>query len=177
MTAAAIRTQAEMVQALDGAAGAAREPAVGMADLAMAVRAFLAVEAQSAARVRLGGNLFDVVITGSGVQEWSAVAVMDEVQGGCGPVIEDPVNGWLYWLVPPGSCARWAWHGHAVCLGAPHTITLPPLSRRVPPGPYWLRPSASDRLVPVGPLRDALARFRPGPAPHAALTARLGIAV
>ena len=26
---------------------------------------------------------------------------------GCGPVIEDPESGWFYWLVPPGSCARW----------------------------------------------------------------------
>ncbi|MFJ8098459.1 hypothetical protein [Streptomyces griseofuscus] len=177
MTTAAIYTQAEMMRALDESVGAARVPAADMADLAEVIRAFLAVEARSGARVRLGGGLFDVVITSSVVEARCVVTVIDEVQGGCGPVIEDPENGWLYWLVPPGSCARWAWHGHAVCLGAPHTITLPPLSRGVPPGPYWLRPSASDRLVPVGPLRDALARFGPGPAPHAALAARLGIAV
>lgn len=105
------------------------------------------------------------------------VTVIDEVQGGCGPVIEDPENGWLYWLVPPGSRARWAWHGHAVCLGPPHTITLPSPSRRAAPGPYWLRAPTGDRLVPMAPLWDALAQFRPEPTPHAALAARLGISV
>ncbi|WP_344603899.1 hypothetical protein [Streptomyces glaucus] len=146
-----------------------------MRDLAAAIRALLGVEARRNTRVRLGGNVFDVVITGAGLQARRAVAVMDQVQGRCGPVIEDPESGWLYWLVPPGTSSRWAPHPHAVCLGAPHTLTLPPLNRNAPPGPYWLRPSASDRLVPAGPLRDALDRFRPEPAPHAALEAVLGI--
>ncbi|MEV6056924.1 hypothetical protein [Streptomyces sp. NPDC052107] len=177
MTAAAMPTGAQTMRHLVDSAGAAREPAADMADLAEMIRTLLAVEARRDTTVRLGRNLFDVVITSSGVQARSAVALMDQVQGGCGPVIEDPENGWFYWLVPPGSCDRWEHHTHAVCLGAPHTITLPSLNRRVPPGPYWHRPSASDRLVPMGPLRDALARFRPEPTPHAALSARLGIAL
>ncbi|GAA1042236.1 hypothetical protein GCM10009566_42990 [Streptomyces murinus] len=177
MTTAAVYTQAGMMRALDESVGAARVPAADMADLAEVIRAFLAIEARSGARVRLGSGLFDVVITSSDVQARRVVTVIDEVQGGCGPVIEDPENGWLYWLVPPGSCARWAWHGHAVCLGAPHTITLPSPSRRVAPGPYWLRAPAGDRLVPMAPLWDALAQFRPEPTPHAALAARLGISV
>ncbi|MER5756905.1 hypothetical protein [Streptomyces sp. NPDC002088] len=148
----------------------------GPADLAEVIRALLAVEALRDSRVRLGGNLFDVVITSSGLQARSAVAVMDSIQGGCGPVIEDPENGWLYWLVPPGSSSRWAPHTHAVCLGAPHTIILPSLHRTAPPGPYWLRPSASDRLVPTGPLWEALAQLRPEPTPHAALAVQLGCA-
>lgn len=172
--AVALPTGAEMTQYLVETAGAAREPAADMADLAEVIRTLLAVEARRDTRVRLGGNLFDVVITGSGPQARSAVALMDEVQGGCGPVIEDPESGWLYWLVPPGSAGRWAPHSHAVCLGAPHTITLPPLNRTAPPGPYWHRPSASDRLVPTGPLREALAQLRPEPTPHVALAARLG---
>ncbi|MEU0744748.1 hypothetical protein [Streptomyces sp. NPDC006134] len=122
-----------------------------------------------------GGNLSDVVITSAGLQVRRAVAVMDQAQGGCGPVAEDPENGWLYWLVPPGSADRWAPRSHAVCLGAPHMITLPSLNRTAPPGPYWCRPSASDRLVPLGPLRKAPEQFRPEPAPHAALAARLGV--
>ncbi|MEV5762709.1 hypothetical protein AB0L61_38825 [Streptomyces tendae] len=166
---------AELVQRLVESAGSAREPAADMADLAEVVRALFAVEARHDARVRLGGRLFDVVITSSGPEAYAAVAWMDEVQGGCGPVIEDHDANWLYWLVPPGSAGQWVPHSHAVCLSAPHTITVPSLNRTMPPGPYWHRPSASDRLVPAGPLREVLARLRPEPAPHAALAARLGI--
>lgn len=170
-----MQTGAEAMQHLVESAGAARQPAADMADLAEVIRTLLAVEARRDTRVRLGGNLFDVVITGSGFQARGAVALMDEIQGGCGPVIEDPASGWFYWLVPPGSADRWERHSHAVCLGSPHTITLPSLNRTAPPGPYWLRPSASDRLVPTEPLREALAQIRPEPAPHAALAAELGI--
>ncbi|MFV5994996.1 hypothetical protein ACNPQM_21680 [Streptomyces sp. NPDC056231] len=175
MTTAAMPTGAKMQHLVDSS-GAAQEPAADMADLAEVIRTLMAVEARTDTRVRLGRNLFDVVITSSGLQARATVAVMDQVQGRCGPVIEDPERGWLYWLVPPGSSALWEPHSHAVCLGAPHTITLPSLNRRVPPGPYWFRPSASDRLVPTRPLRDALAHFRPEPTPHAELAARLGIA-
>ncbi|MGA5121326.1 hypothetical protein [Streptomyces pseudogriseolus] len=168
-------TGAEMMQHLvDSAGAAAQQPAADMADLAEMIRALLAVEARQDTRIRLGGNLFDVVISSSGTQARFAVELMDEIQGGCGPVIEDPESGWFYWLVPPGSADRWAPHSHAVCLGAPPTITLPSLNRTAPPGPYWHRPSASDRLVPMGPLRAALEQLRPEPTPHAALAARLG---
>lgn len=171
----ALQTGAEVMQHLVESADAVREPAADMADLAEVIRTLMAVEARRDTRVRLGGNLFDVVITSSGVQARSAVALMDAIQSGCGPVIEDPASGWFYWLVPPGSSSRWEPHAHAVCLGAPHTITLPSLNRTLPPGPYWLRPSASDRLVPTGPLREAVAQLRPEPTPHAALAAQLGI--
>ncbi|MEU9355022.1 hypothetical protein AB0D65_29510 [Streptomyces griseoloalbus] len=174
-TAAVLPTGTEIMQHLVQSAGAAREPAADMADLAEVIRTLMAVEARRDTRVRLGGNLFDVVITGSCPEAYAAVALMDKIQGGCGPVIEDPESGWLYWLVPPGSASQWAPHSHAVCLSAPHTITLPTLHRTMPPGPYWHRPSASDRLVPTGPLREALAQLRPEPTPHAALAARLGI--
>lgn len=52
-----------------------------------------------------------------------------------------------------GNDRRWDPHPYGLCLGAPHILTLPPLARDVPPGPYWLRPSVSDRLVPPVPLR------------------------
>ncbi|MFE6335226.1 hypothetical protein ACFVOK_18710 [Streptomyces sp. NPDC057798] len=171
----ALPTSHDMIKRFVELAGPARTPAADMADLADMIRTLMAVQAGRDTRVRLGGHLFDVVITGSGVQARCAVALMDEIQGGCGPVIEDPEGGWFYWLVPPGSAARWTSHPHAVCLGAPHTITLPSLNRTVPPGPYWFRPSASDRLVPTGPLRETLAQIRPEPTPHAALAARLGV--
>jgi hypothetical protein len=165
-----------MMTRLVESAGPGHGPDPEMADLAELIRALLAVEMGHATRVRLGGNLFDAVITGSGPQARRVMAVMDAVQGGCGPVIEDPERGWLYWLVPPGSANRWAPHAHAVCLGHPHTITLPPLDRTAPPGPYWLRPSASDRLVPTSPLRETIAQFPPEPPPHAALAAQIGTA-
>ncbi|MEB3966364.1 hypothetical protein OKJ48_39980 [Streptomyces kunmingensis] len=148
-----------------------------MADLAEVIQALMAVEAGRDIIMRLGGHLFDVVITGSGFRARAVVALMDGIQGGCGPVIEDPRNRWFYWLVPPGSADRWESHTHAVCLGFPHTITLPSVNRRMPPGPYWHRPSASDRLVPLGPLCEALGQLRPEPTPHTTLAARLGIAL
>lgn len=145
-----------------------------MAGLAARVRALLDLDTGRGTRVPLGGDLFDVVITGGGVEGHAVAVVMDEVQRGCGPVIDDPGGGWLYWLVPPGSAEAWELHDHAVCVGAPHTITLPDLSSRATPGPYWLRPCASDRLVPTKPLRRAVARCRPLPAPHSALSLHLG---
>ncbi|KAF2775261.1 hypothetical protein STPH1_7448 [Streptomyces sp. OM5714] len=163
------------MQRLVQSAGAASEPAADMADLAEVVRSLLAGQTYRDTRVRLGRGLFDVVITSAGAQARSAVALMDKTQDGCGPVIEDPDGGWLYWLVPPGSADRWAPHLHAACLGAPHTITLPSLNRTAPPGPYWHRPPASDRLAPPSPLREALAQLEPEPTPHAALEDRLGI--
>ncbi|MFJ8599416.1 hypothetical protein ACIREM_11930 [Streptomyces shenzhenensis] len=72
-----------------------------------------------------------------------------------------------------GSCVS---ESELVGLGAPHAITLPSLNRTVPPSPYWFRSMASDRLVPTGLLREALAQLRPELTPHAALAAQLGIA-
>ncbi|MFD9394166.1 hypothetical protein ACFWBB_26540 [Streptomyces sp. NPDC060000] len=171
MTLTGAQAMRELIESADPAQG----PAEDMKDLADLIRTLLHVDMKQDTRIRLGGNLFDVVITGSGLQARAAVALMDSIQGGCGPVIEDPESGWFYWLVPPGSSSRWEPHPHGVCIGAPHTITLPSLNRTAPPGPYWLRPSASDRLVPIGPLRGALAQLRPEPTPHAALAARLGV--
>ncbi|MFE7624462.1 hypothetical protein [Streptomyces sp. NPDC057509] len=167
-------TSGEIIERLDVAAGPDRQPAVDMADLAARLRALLSVEAQQETCLRLGGGLFEVVITGAD-RAGEALERMDVQQGGCGPVIQDP-TGWLYWLVPPGTRQRWAWHPHAVCLGEPHTLTLPPLDRNAPPGPYWLRPPRGDRLVPADPLRQALMLVGPEPAPHRELAARLGSA-
>lgn len=152
--------------------------AEGMEDLTLRLRAWLGLEEQRPVRMPLGGSMFDVVITAAGDESRAAMAAMDAIQGnGCGPVIEDSArDGWMesglmYWLVPPGSAQRWTSHPHAVCLGAPYTLTLPVLTRVAPPGPYWLRPCVSDRLVPVGPLREVLSRYRPGPVPRALIDA------
>lgn len=144
-----------------------------MQDLAARIRAYLDIADQREVRMPLGGSLFDVVISGRASD--AMVAAMDEIQlGTAGPVIADPDNGWLYWLVPPGTTARWDPHPYGVCLGAPYVLTLPPLAHNAPPGPYWLRPCASDRLVPPGPLRGLLERFVPTPTPHESISAALG---
>ncbi|MEU8531091.1 hypothetical protein AB0C77_36780 [Streptomyces sp. NPDC048629] len=165
-------TGAQMMQDLVDDAGESSMPAADMADLAELVRGLLDVRAGRDTRVGLGGGLFDVVVTGSDPQAQAALAVMDVIQGRCGPVIESPEVDLLFWLVPPGSADQWAPHPHAVCLGAPRSITLPPRHRTAPPGPFWVRPCASDRLVPARPFWDALARLQPEPTPHAVLAAR-----
>jgi hypothetical protein len=163
-----------MMRELIDRAGPTRQPAEDMHELARLIRTLLDVDQGRGTRVRLGGRLYDVVVSGGGAEGRAVARMLDEIQDGCGPVIEDPGSGWLYWLVPPGSCTRWEPHGRGVCLGGPHTLTLPPLSQTAPPGPYWLRPLSRDRLVPTRALRDLLAQFGPEPTPHAALAAQLG---
>ncbi|MER6678147.1 hypothetical protein [Streptomyces sp. NPDC000983] len=147
----------------------------GMGDLATRVRSLLDLQRGAPPTLPLGGALFDIVVTASGAKAYAAVSVMDEIQRSpgarpdaraCGPVIEDPEHGRLIWLVPPGTRERWKPHRYATCLSSPYLLALPPLDRTEPPGPYWLRPCRSDRLVPPTPLADFLARFRPGPVPH-----------
>ncbi|MFJ5780391.1 hypothetical protein [Streptomyces sp. NPDC093094] len=155
-----------------------RHIAPDMADLAARVRSLMALQQQDVLQLPLGGHLFDIVVTASGPQAHAAVAVMDGIQhtsdeqpDACGPVIEDPHRSWLIWLVPPGTSDHWTPHRHALCLGRPHHLALPPVSATEPPGPYWLRPCRGDRLVPPTALRQLLDQFQPGPAPHETLLA------
>ncbi|MFJ7063385.1 hypothetical protein ACIQVA_38000 [Streptomyces microflavus] len=152
-------------------------PACDMKDLAARVRALFCVREHQSSRVPLGGRLFDVVVTGGGRPGRAAVARMDEIQhGSCGPVIEDRSAGWLYWLVPPGTASTWDYHAFGLCIGSPHTLTLPALDRGEPPGPYWLRPCVSDRLVPPQQLRALLCQIGSLPASHGAVQAHLSAA-
>lgn len=129
--------------------------AEGMEDLTLQLRAWLGLENQEPTRMPLGGATFDVVITTAGHESRNIVNAMDQVQvNGCGPVIENPArDGWMdsglvYWLVPPGSAQRRALHPHAICLGAPHSLTLPALSRVAPPGPYCSAPARATASYP-----------------------------
>lgn len=149
-----------------------------MDHLAARVRALMGCQQGGVLQLPLGGRFFDIVVTASGLAARGVVRLMDEVQSSpkdtpdapsCGPVIEDPRRGWLIWLVPPGTSDHWAPVRFATCLGAPHTVALPPLEQAEPPGPYWLRRMRTDRLVPPGPLREHLDQFRPGPVPHETL--------
>ncbi|MFI1532070.1 hypothetical protein [Streptomyces griseus] len=152
-------------------------PAADMADLAARVRALVSVREHKGSRIPLGGRLFDVVVTGGGRPGRAAVDQMDEIQlGTCGPVIEDRPAGWLYWLVPPGTASTWDYHAFGFCIGAPHTLTLPALGQCEPPGPYWLRPCVSDRLVPPQQLRALLYQIGSLPASHGTVQAHLSAA-
>ncbi|MFJ5779274.1 hypothetical protein [Streptomyces sp. NPDC093094] len=155
-----------------------QQVAADMGDLAARVRSLMALQRQDVLQLPLGGQFFGIVVTAAGPQALAAVAVMDGIQhtseeqpDACGPVIEDPHRSWLIWLVPPGTSEQWAPHRHALCLGRPHHLALPPMAATEPPGPYWLRPCRGDRLVPPTALRQLLDQFQPGPAPHEALLA------
>ncbi|MET8379324.1 hypothetical protein [Streptomyces microflavus] len=153
----------------------AQQPAADMRDLAARVRALLSVRENRSSRIPLGGQMFDVVVTAGGRPGRAAVVQMDDIQfGTCGPVIEDRDSGLLYWLVPPGSTAGWDYHGFGLCIGAPYTLTLPALSHTEPPGPYWLRPCISDRLVPPQQLRPLL--YKVGPLPDSPSTVQAHLA-
>ncbi|MFJ2774769.1 hypothetical protein [Streptomyces sp. NPDC087300] len=182
MTAALPRRVIDSAQAIPPAGAVAFAPlaktirpqdvASDMGDLATRVRNLMDIQGRRPACLPLGGRLFDVVATASGDAARAIVHLMDEVQvDGCGPVIEDPVRSWLYWLVPPGSSARWDPHRYGICLGNPHQISVPPLHQVDPPGSYWLRPFKSDRLVPPAALRGFLNSFQPTPVPHEVLLA------
>ncbi|WP_435224268.1 hypothetical protein [Streptomyces sp. Tue6028] len=144
-----------------------------MHDLAARIRNLMALQQGRILQLPLGGRFFDIVITAAGPEAYAVVDLMDEVQhtrgerpDACGPVIDDPERNWLIWLVPPGTSDNWEPHRYGTCLGRPYELALPPITQTEPPGPYWYRPCRSDRLVPPGPLRDFLNRFRPGPIPH-----------
>jgi hypothetical protein len=153
---------------------APEDVAQDMSDLAARVRNLMDLQHGNPFRLPLGGQFFDAVVTASGPQAHAVMDLMDEVQRlrgarsdtpACGPVIADPEQDLLIWLVPPGTHAIWD-NSYGICRGAPHELTLPPLQRTQPPGPYWLRPCRGDRLVPHWPLADLLDRFKPGPIPH-----------
>ncbi|MFD7763591.1 hypothetical protein [Streptomyces microflavus] len=152
----------------------AQQPAADMGDLAARVRALLSVRENRSSQISLGGQMFDVVVSAGGRPGRAAVVQMDDIQlGTCGPVIEDRNSGLLYWLVPPGTASTWGYHGFGLCVGAPYTLTLPALTHSEPPGPYWLRPCISDRLVPPQQLRPLLYQAGPLPASPGAVQAHL----
>lgn len=132
------------------------DPAVDAADLAAAVRRLLHQESSGEVELRLGPQTFEVVVTPRGRRSDRALALMDTWQtGGCGPVVDDPGRPYRYWLVPPGTAARWE-NGFGRCV-ARGRVVMPPLDRSRPPGPFWVRPWDRHRLVGGGLLRPALA--------------------
>ncbi|MEV6810492.1 hypothetical protein, partial [Streptomyces sp. NPDC051129] len=148
------------------------EPDPDMHTLAGRLRHLLDLTAGRPLSLPLGGRFFDAVITADGPEANAIVRLMDDAQwspgdspAACGPVIHDPARRWLVWLVPPGTSEHWTPHRYGTCLGSPHELALPPLEQTEGPGPYWLRPCRSDRLVPAGPLWSYLDQFHPGPIP------------
>lgn len=131
------------------------DPAPDAADLAAAVRRLLHQDASGEVELALGEATFEVVVTARGRRSDQALALMDAWQPeGCGPVVDDPGRPFRYWLVPPGTAARWeTGFGRCVARGR---VLMPPLDRSSPPGPFWVRPWNRHRLVGAGLLRSAL---------------------
>ncbi len=116
------------------------------------------------ATIRLGAGTCEVVVTSASVNARAAVASLGRIQAGAGgPVIV--VDGWLAWLVPPGTTRRWPPHPYGLCFGAGVVFDVPPRDRTTGPGTYWLRP---PRTCFVDPrlLWRVLSRFKPDPSPH-----------
>lgn len=135
-------------------------PASDTEDLAAAVRRLLHQEASGEVELRLGPLTFELVVTPRGRRSDLALKLMDTWQNRCGPVVDDPSRPFRYWLVPPGTAARWDGDfGRCVDRGR---VVMPPLSRSAPPGPFWVRPWDRNRLVGPSQLRRALATASAG---------------
>jgi hypothetical protein len=80
------------------------------------------------------GRLFDAIALPTAV----AARVLG-APGTDGPTIRDDGTGIVYILVPPGTSSTWA-SGLAPCLGTTHYLSVPAVTRRTQPGPYWLTP-------------------------------------
>ncbi|MGW7001457.1 hypothetical protein ACWGCW_01170 [Streptomyces sp. NPDC054933] len=97
-------------------------------------------------------------------QQWDAIkvprhiglAALETLQGTAGPVIVDPADRALYFFVAPGTSLAWD-VPDTRALGDATYVVVPPLGRRMPPGPYWLNPSGGPREhTPAAALRLAL---------------------
>ncbi|MEC4019701.1 hypothetical protein [Streptomyces sp. H27-D2] len=105
---------------------------------------------------------WDVVVTTAGATGLYLVEHMDAVQpGGCGPVIADPDECVLLWLVPPGTSRRWM-SGHGMCFAGSAKSDLPPSERRWPPGHYWVRGFRDGHFVDADLLDRTLTALSPG---------------
>ncbi|MFI6415333.1 hypothetical protein [Streptomyces sp. NPDC050585] len=97
---------------------------------------------------------------------------MGWTQGGIG-VSVIVVDGWLAWLVPPGTTRWWPPHPFALCLGGGVSFHLPPRDRRTGPGAYWLRVPQTHYVHPRD-LWRVLMRYQPAPSPQHAPSLLLG---
>lgn len=53
-----------------------------------------------------------------------------------GAALADPVAGYMYWFVAPGTAASWALVD-TTALGRGATVVVPQERRTQPPGPHW----------------------------------------
>ncbi len=72
------------------------------------------------------------------------------------PVVVDPVERSLYFLVPIGSADHWQLSERQI-VDIRHQLTLPPTRQQAPPGRYWLLlPTFSAQRAALRSLRAAL---------------------
>ncbi|MFB9631282.1 hypothetical protein [Nonomuraea helvata] len=112
----------------------------------------------------------DAVQTAAGMQiapmaaEWDGIrvprhvglAVLERLPNARLPVIVDPAERALYFLVPVGTADDWELPDRRI-LDITRHINLPPTQRQMPPGRYWLTvPGCSARRAGLRSLRAAL---------------------
>ncbi|MDJ1134145.1 hypothetical protein [Streptomyces iconiensis] len=76
-----------------------------------------------------------------------------------GAVIRDPYGSRLYWLIEPRTAREWTFCEFASVqvLGTASWVTVPPGTRRSPPGPHWAVPcTPTTFLTPTSRLHAAL---------------------
>lgn len=101
-------------------------------------------------------------------ERWDAVKVSAELGNralallgnASGAVISDGRDGWMYWLVRPGTAGPWNLPRVRVLGGAGgqiHYVPVPGTGRTAGPGPHWRVPLSYDRrLTDPAILRTAL---------------------
>jgi hypothetical protein len=104
------------------------------------------------------------------------LAMLQRLSNANTPVIVDPVERALYFLVPAGAADHWQLPDQRIADIRRHVV-LPPAQQQVPPGRYWLLlPTGSGRSTSARSLRAAFEglRRRPvcGPHPCAASTTK-----
>ena len=119
--------------------------------------------ASTGARTVPAGRWWDIVE----VDASTAICVLSEMTGQCGPVFEDQGEQVARWLLQPGAAASWNLPEVNV-LGHGNYITVPPAEWRRNPsegGPpiRWLVPPLGRRLTDPTALHLALTRVASSP--------------
>ncbi|MFD8382541.1 hypothetical protein ACFV2X_29215 [Streptomyces sp. NPDC059679] len=67
---------------------------------------------------------------------------LESLGGATGAVIENPIDGVLYWLIEPGAAAAWdlSLLPSVQVWGATAYIEVPPVARTTGPGVHWRVP-------------------------------------
>ncbi|MGW3570373.1 hypothetical protein ACWDSL_42015 [Streptomyces sp. NPDC000941] len=95
------------------------------------------------AQLQSAGRAWDVVR----VSRFIGRPALDSLGGATGAVIENPIDGVLYWLIEPGAAAAWDMSllPSVQVWGATAYIEVPPVARTTGPGVHWRVPVRCGR--------------------------------